>query len=479
MPLRINNTLTKTLERFEPESPPKVSMYHCGPTVYSFAHVGNFRAFLLGDLLRRVLTQRGYEVTQVMNITDVGHLTEDDLDQGEDKLTRAARAEQRTPEQVAEAYTEAFFQDVDALGMLRAHHYPRASRHVPTMIKHIKLLEDRGFAYQSGDTVLFDVSKIADYGKLSGRKLEDQDAGFGGRVSKEELAAKRNPQDFRLWKVDPNHLMRWDSPWGPGYPGWHIECSTMSMEYLGETIDIHTGGEDNVFPHHESEIAQSEALTGKTPFARYWLHTQHLMINGKKMSKSLGNTYRVERYVDEFGVHPLALRLAILSMHHGKQGNLNDDGVKDAQKTLDHLRNFERRMQGRTGEGGLEETQVRIRKFRSDFDSALDSDLNVSAALAAIQTFLTDINRLEPGAMGGQEAISAIRYANEALGIIPEPKDHAPIDGEMIEQLIEQRVQLRKKRRFEEADQVRKDLSDKGIVLEDGPQGTTWRVKGS
>ncbi len=477
MPLSIRNTLTRELERFTPLSPPRVSMYHCGPTVYSYAHVGNFRSFLLGDLLRRVLTQRGYEVAQVMNITDVGHLTEDDLDRGEDKLAQAARKERRTPQQVAEHYTQAFFEDVDALGMLRAHHYPKASEHIPQMIDHIQRLMDRGFAYRSGDTVLFDVSRFEGYGRLSGKKLEDLRAGSGGRVSEEQLAGKRNPGDFRLWKVDPDHLMKWDSPWGPGYPGWHIECSTMAIHYLGETIDIHTGGEDNVFPHHESEIAQAEALTGK-PFAQCWLHARHLMINGEKMSKSLGNTYRVERYVDELGVSPRAVRLAILAMHYSKQGNLTDEGVRSAQDTIERTENFLRRMKDRTGDQGLDAARSRLAQFKAEFDEALNNDLNVSAALAALHELITDINRLEPGAEAAQEAIATVRYADDALGMLPEAREEPAVDHDEIERLVAQRAELRRQRRFAEADQVRDALKERGILLEDGPQGTTWRVVG-
>ncbi len=475
MALHLHNTMSKKLELFEPLEPPRVTLYHCGPTVYSYAHVGNFRAFLLGDLLRRVLTQRGYEVLQVMNITDVGHLTEDDLDQGEDKLAKTAKAQRKTPAEVAEHYTKAFFEDVDALGMLRAHHYPKASEHVPQMVEHVRKLEEAGFAYSAGDTVLFDISRFERYGELSGKHLDDLRAGSSGRVSEAELAAKRNAGDFRLWKVDAEHLMRWDAPWGAGYPGWHIECSTMAMEYLGESIDIHTGGEDNVFPHHESEIAQSEALTGK-PFARYWLHTRHLMINGQKMSKSLGNTYRVSRYVDELGVNPRALRLALLSMHHGKQANLSDDAVHAAQETIERLQNFERRMEGRTGENGLEETSARVARFEEAFDSAIDDDLNVSAALGALHDFMTDVNRLEPGAEGARSAVEAIHRADEVLGILPEEQAvETELDRVEIEGLIAQRTQARKDRHFDEADRIRDDLQARGILLEDGSGGTTWR----
>ena len=451
-------------------------MYNCGPTVYSYAHIGNFRSFLLGDLLRRVLEQQGFDVLQVMNITDVGHLTQDDLDAGEDKVLKAARTESLTPEQLTARYAEAFFEDLDALGIQRAHHYPRASEHVADMVEHVRRLEELGYAYRSGDTMLFDVTRFEGYGKLSGKRLDDLRAGSGGRVSDEELAAKRSPFDFRLWKVDPDHLMKWDSPWGEGYPGWHIECSAMSMHYLGETIDIHTGGEDNVFPHHESEIAQSEALTGK-PFAKYWIHAQHLMINGQKMSKSLGNTYRVQRYEEELGTSPLALRLAILAMHHGKQANLSDDAVGAAQETVDRLANFERRMKGRTGEGGLEEARRRIVEFGESWDKALGDDLNVSAALAAVHDFITDVNRLEPGARAAEEAIAAMRRADEVLGVMPPPGDEAGAeDAEEIDRLVAQRGQLRKERRFAEADVIREQLAERGVVLEDGAQGTTWRV---
>jgi cysteinyl-tRNA synthetase len=477
MSLRLRNTLTRTLDSFEPLAPPKVTMYNCGPTVYSYAHVGNFRSFLLGDLLRRVLTQQGYEVTQVMNITDVGHLTEDDLDAGEDKLTKAARRERRTPQQVAEHYAQAFFEESDALGIQRVEHYPRASEHVHLMIEQVERLMKLGYAYQSGDTILFDVSRFERYGRLSGMKLEDLRVGSGGRLSQEQIAGKRNPGDFRLWKTDPDHLMKWDSPWGAGYPGWHIECSAMAIHYLGETIDIHTGGEDNVFPHHESEIAQAEAITGK-PFARYWVHAHHLMINGEKMSKSLGNTYRVGRYVDDLGVSPRAVRLAILSMHYGKQGNLTDESVKAAQETIERVQNFLRRMKGRTGEAGLDETKARVARFRDEWDAALCNDLNVSAALAALHELITDVNRFEPGAEAAQEAIAAAGYADDALGMLPEEQEAPAVDHQEIEGLIAQRKMFREQRRFAEADQVRDALKARGILLEDGPQGTTWRVVG-
>jgi len=469
--------MTRELERFEPLAPPRVTMYNCGPTVYSYAHVGNFRSFLLGDLVRRVLADQGLAVTQVMNITDVGHLTEDDLDRGEDKLAKAARAERRTPAQVAELYMGAFFEDLDALGMLRAHHYPRASEHVQLMIEHIARLMDAGYAYLSGDAVLFDVSRFERYGALSRKRLEDLRAGSGGRVSEEQIAGKRNPQDFRLWKIDESHLMKWDSPWGQGYPGWHIECSAMATHYLGETIDIHTGGEDNVFPHHESEIAQAEAVTGK-PFARFWLHAQHLMINGQKMSKSLGNTYRLGRYVEDLGVHPLAVRLAILSMHHGKQGNLSDESVVAAQETIGRVQNFIRRMQGLTGEGGMDATGARIAAFEKGWREALCDDLNVSAAMAELHGLMTDLNRLQPGAEAGRDAVAAVHRVDAVLGLLPVERERPTIDPGEIDRLVALRAELRSQRRFADADKVREDLKARGILLEDGPRGTTWRVVG-
>ena len=278
--IKLYNTLTKKIDDFKPLKTDFVRQYDCGPTVYFYAHIGNMWRYVISDLLRRVLEYNGYQVKQVMNITDVGHLTEDDLaaDTGQDKMEVAAKKEKKTPQQIAEFYTQTFLKDIDRLNILRPHVMPKATEHISSMIKIINLLEKKGYAYWAGDKYfVYDISKFKNYGKLSGKKLDELKA--GSRL--EPVPGKRNPFDFALWIKDPKHLMHWDSPWGVGYPGWHIECSAMSMEYLGSTLDVHTGGEDNIFPHHENEIAQSEAATGKQ-FVRYWVHIRHNFVNGQK-----------------------------------------------------------------------------------------------------------------------------------------------------------------------------------------------------
>ena len=289
MTLHVYNTLTNQKEEFTPLEPGRVRMYNCGPTVYSRVHIGNLRAFLFADLLRRWLEFEGYQVTQVMNITDVGHLT-DDADDGEDKLQKQAEKDGLDPMEIARAQSVLFFGDLEKLGCKRAAVYPKATDHITQMLSMIGALIEKGFAYQVGENVYFEVAKFPEYGKLSGNRVEALDA--GSRI--EVLDEKRSPADFALWKSDPKHLMKWESRYGDhGFPGWHIECSAMAREHLGDQIDIHTGGEDNVFPHHECEIAQTEAFTGE-PFAKYWMHTKFLQVDGGKMSKSLGNVYTLD-----------------------------------------------------------------------------------------------------------------------------------------------------------------------------------------
>lgn len=467
--------MTKCLQEFQPLNPPKVTMYNCGPTVYSYAHIGNFRSFLFADLLRRFLEFSGYKVIQVMNITDVGHLTEDDLELGEDKIEAAAKKEKKTPQQIAQFYTEAFFNDLELLKIKKADYYPKASDHIQEMIDIIQKLVEKGYAYISGDTVFYDITKFERYGMLSGKKIEDLIAGAGGRLTEEQLAVKRNPLDFRLWKVDPKHLMKWESPWGVGYPGWHIECSVMAVKYLGETIDIHTGGEDNIFPHHESEIAQIEPITGKT-FVRYWLHVKHLMINGEKMSKSKGNTYRVTRYIDQLGVKVEALRLALLSAHYRGTANLTDEKVFSAQENINRLENFIHRMNHTIGEGAQLKVREVIESFKKRFRDALEDDLNTSEAIASIMDFIREINSLNPARDGALEAVETLKWADQVFAILPEMKEEIIEETEIIE-LIKKREELRKAKRWEEADAIREKLKERGVILEDTPQGTIWRVK--
>lgn len=474
MAIKFFNTLTKFKQDFEPLTPLKLKMYHCGPTVYSYAHIGNFRSFLLGDLLRRFFELKGYEVTQVMNITDVGHLTEDDLEQGEDKMEAAARKEKKTPAQIAQFYTDAFLSDIDTLKIKRAHHYPKASEHITEMIDVIKKLVDKGIAYVSGDTIFYDISKFQRYGMLSGKNIEDLVAGAGGRLTDEEMEVKKNPVDFRLWKVDPKHIMKWESPWGTGYPGWHIECSVMAVKYLGETLDIHTGGEDNIFPHHESEIAQIEPITGK-PFVRYWLHAKHLMINGEKMSKRKGNTYRINRYIDELGVKPEAVRMALLSTNYRMQSNLTDELVVACQENIKKIDNFIYRMDQTAGSGAIDKSREIIDKFKKNFIDSLEDDLNTSSAIASLMDFMKEINILSPARDGAVEAIEAIKWADQILDIIPEKKQSI-IDESEIVALLNKREELRKAKKWAEADLVRDELKKRGVIIEDGPGGTKWRI---
>ena len=475
MKLKFYNTLTGMIEEFKPLHAPRVSMYHCGPTVYSFAHIGNFRTFLYGDIMRRLLEYLGYDVTQVMNITDVGHLTEDDVDSGEDKMEKAARKEKRSVMDIAGFYTEGFFEDLDLLGMKRAHYYPKASEYIDDMIKEVQLLEERGYAYRGGDVVLFDISKFPSYGKLSGKDLNSLRARAGSRLTEEEIKDKRNAGDFRLWKIDPEHLMKWDSPWGTGYPGWHIECSTMARKLLGDTIDIHTGGEDNIFPHHESEIAQAEGASGKQ-FCRYWLHVKHLMLEGKKISKSLGNVYRVKDLAEK-GYNPRAVRLALVSGSYRQQVNFTFDGIRAAEENIEKINNFIRRCEKLSGEGGEQEIEEKSQGFLDDFHGALCNDLNVPVAMSHLMAFVRDINRMEPGRAAAQTAVQAVKKADEVLGLLSEQKTEVKVDEAQIEKLIEDRKEARESKNWELADRIRDDLNSMGILIEDGPEGTTWRVK--
>jgi cysteinyl-tRNA synthetase len=474
--IRFRNTLSGRLEEFAPLEPGWVRMYHCGPTVYAYAHIGNFRAFLLADLLRRLFEYHGLEVRQVMNITDVGHMTIDTDDAGEDKMEKAARSEQRSPLEIARFYEAAFFEDLDALGIRRAHHYPRASEHIEEMVGLARALEEKGYAYVSGDALLYDIARFPGYGELSHKRLEDLQAGAGGRLSDELIAEKRNPGDFRLWKIDPQHLLQWDSPWGRGYPGWHLECSVMARKYLGDTLDIHSGGEDNIFPHHESERAQIEPVTGK-PFVRYWIHTRHLMVEGQKMSKSLGNFYTVRGLVAE-GFDPAAIRYLLISAHYRAPANFTKEGLGGAWESVVRIRQFVRRMEAAAASpdaGSPEAVDAAIATFLQGFGAAIDDDLNMSEALARVFDFMREINRLEPAGEGARRAGDALRRADSVLGLLQGEK--ASSEDAEIEVLVQARIAARKARDFARADELRQQLIARGIVVEDTAQGARWYRK--
>ena len=466
MALALYNTLTRRKEEFTPLAPGKVRMYNCGPTVYMFAHIGNFRAFMLADLLRRYFEYRGLEVDQVMNITDVGHLT-GDADEGEDKLEKAARQEKKDPWQIAEFYTQAFFEDIDALGIRRATAYPRATGHVADMIETVRTLIAKHHAYVVNGCVYYDVTSFPAYGRLSGNTLEKLSAGARLEVNPD----KRNPHDFALWVTDPKHIMKWESPWGVGYPGWHLECSTMSQKYLGETLDIHTGGEDNIFPHHECEIAQSEGATGKT-FVRCWLHTRFLMVDGKKMSKSLGNFYTLKDLLQK-GLDPMAIRYTLMSSHYRQQLNFTFDAVEASAGAIKRLREFILNMEAAAGQGENPEVARLIDAARASFGREMDDDLNIAGALAHVFDFVRDVNKLPVSRADGARAAAFIRSIDNILGVLPALPEQS-VDAE-VEALIAERQAARKARDFKKADAIRDQLKARGIVLEDTPQGVRWK----
>ena len=470
MALRLHNTLTKSLETFSPLEPPKVRMYNCGPTVYNYAHIGNYRSFMLADLLRRVLEERGYEVTQVMNITDVGHLTRDDADAGEDKIEKAAREKKLDPYEIVEFYSKAFFEDFDALRMRRAHVYPRATRHVPEMLESCRKLIERGHAYVVDGEVYYDVTSFPAYGRLSGNTLENLRAGARVEVD----PRKRGPFDFALWKKDPKHLMQWESPFGgKGFPGWHIECSTMSKKYLGDTLDIHTGGEDNIFPHHEDEIAQAEGETGKT-FVRTWVHAHHLLVDGKKMSKSEGNFYTLRDLLEK-GFSGRGVRLALLSSHYRQNMNLTLDALSAAEEGVRRFETFLEDLALARGEGLRPEFRAAADRAVAAFDAALDDDLNTSQALAAAHGFLTDANRMKPSRDEADLARETVGKFDRILGVLPDASDaKGDLDSE-IQALVDEREAARKSKDFRRSDEIRDELKHRGIELEDTKQGVRWR----
>ena len=472
--VHLTNTLTGKKEEFVPRVPGEVRMYNCGPTVYNYAHVGNLRAFLMADVLRRLLEARGYRVRQVMNITDVGHMTQDDLrDSGEDKVAVAAKEMGKDPWEVAKFFTDAFFQDLEALNFREAEAYPRATETIPEMIAMVERLVEKGNAYVVGGNVYFDVSTFPAYGRLSGNTVERLKAGARLEVNPE----KRHPADFALWKSDPDHIMQWDSPWGPGFPGWHIECSVMAQALLGEELDIHTGGEDNCFPHHECEIAQSEAATGKT-FARYWLHTGYLQVGGEKMAKSKGNFFTLKDLMAK-GYDPRAIRAALISVHYRQPMNLTLEGIDEASKNLDRVHELLRKIGGEAGVPDRPEIAAATARARSDFDAAMDDDMNVSPARAAVLGLVGEVNRagLPLSTADADLVRETFAWFDGVFGTGLMEVAQADDLSAGIEALIDARNAARQARDFAESDRIRDELAARGIILEDGPGGTTWKRK--
>lgn len=472
MNFKIYNTLGKKLEELKPIQEGVITMYNCGPTVYDFVHVGNLRTFLMADFLRRSLEFSGYEVRQVKNITDVGHLTQDDIDAGEDKMIKAANREHKTPQDIARFYEEAFHEDEKKLNILPASVFPRATEYVEEMIKIVQKLIENGHAYEVNGSVYYEVDTFPDYGKLSGNTIENLKVGARLEANPE----KKKPYDFALWlKADESHLMKWNSPWGIGYPGWHIECSAMSTKNLGDTIDIHTGGEDNIFPHHEDEIAQSEGATGKK-FANYWMHGRHLLIDGEKMSKSKGNFYTLKD-ITEKGFDELAFRYLCFTASFTSNLNFTWQSLADSQNAFNKLHIF--------AESIKEEGEI-IKNYEENFKKALTENLNTPLALSVVWEMIKDKNYED------KDKKATLLHFDKVLGFkLSEyrPKRYVMIakTGEFtldiknaidkkdipeeIKQLAMMREEARQSKDFATADKLRDEIQSKGYTLEDTPEG--------
>ena len=471
MKLRIFNTMGREIQEFVPIEEGRVGMYTCGPTVYNYAHIGNLRTYIFEDILRRTLEYLGYRVTHVMNVTDVGHLT-DDADEGEDKVLKSAREKGKTVWEIAEFYTRAFFDDIDKLNIERPTIVCKATEHIDDMINLIKRIEKNGYTYESGGNLYFDISKFKDYGKLALLNIEDLKAGARIGIDKN----KKNPHDFVLWFTKSkfeHQAMMWDSPWGRGYPGWHIECSAMSMKYLGDHFDIHCGGIDHIPVHHTNEIAQSEAATGKK-WVNYWLHGEFLVMAKEKMAKSAGNFITLSTLIEK-GYDPLDYRYFCLGAHYRSQLQFSFEALDSARNARLSLVDRIARLKESVGEEnsgvrGSAETGGVKNRYLEAFERDITDDLNVPRALADLWNMLKD------SSMGDAEKLSTALVMDRILGLrldeakIPELK----LDDEIVA-MIEERKRARANRDFKRADEIREKLRERGIILEDTPDGVRVR----
>jgi len=481
--LKLFNSYTRQLEEFKPLHGKDVAMYSCGPTVYDYVHIGNLRSFLFADVLRRTLEHDGYKVKQIMNLTDVGHMLHD-ADTGEDKIETAAAKAGTTPQEITQKYSQYFFDVIKKLNIEPAFEYPKASDNVKQMQAIIGKLLEKKYAYQVDGDVYFDVRKFEKYGRLSGNTLSNLEAGARVEINDK----KRDPLDFALWISNDRHVMNWPSPWSAkGYPGWHIECSAMAMRYLGEMIDIHTGGEDNKFPHHECEIAQSESATGKQ-FAKYWIHSSFLLVNGQKMSKSLNNFYKVEE-LEAKGYSPRVVRYALISSHYREQQNFTFESLGAAKSALEKIDNIAKRLGERTknpttlklrgaGQEPISKNDANIKSIidvvERDFYDAMNDDLNVPRALGALFIFIRELNTaLDVGVEESlkKAALTALKImVADTLGFTIEKAEAVAIDDEL-KKLLAEREAARAVKDFARADAIRKTLSDRGYAIEDASGG--------
>lgn len=485
---RLYDTMSKQVKPLQTREPGHLRFYACGPTVYSYAHIGNFRSFLTADLIVRTARKLGWQITFVNNITDVGHLTGDDMAdaQGEDKLAKALRSKEgesfHNVWELAEHYTAAFEEDWRYLNLIEPTVRPKATQHVRQQILAAEELIQKGFAYETPTGVYYSVESFPDYGKLSGNTQDKLRQGVRDVVQDDN---KRAPADFALWKKDDHHLMQWFSPFGWGFPGWHIECSVMAREYLGDTIDLHSGGEDNMFPHHECEIAQSEALTGQK-FCDHWVHTRFLQVNGEKMSKSQGNFYTVRDLIAK-GADPLAIRYALISGIYGKPLNFTDQGLRDAQANIERYRKADD-LVAKAEEEGADTLGATLDDLYDQALEALVNDLNTPVALAkgleGARLIMREGEKLtKASAVSGKRFLDGI---NDLLGIVrPDYADECPptaesavqVDPAAIEAKIAERAEAKKAKDFARADAIRNEIEAMGIELKDTPTGTEWSVK--
>lgn len=483
--LRLYDTLTKRIRPLETGEPGHLRFYSCGPTVYSYAHIGNFRSFLTADLIVRTARALGWRVTWVSNITDVGHLTEDDIAdaEGEDKMERALRSKEgkgfANVWELAEYYTDAYREDWRRLNLTEPEVRPKATQHVREQILAAEKLVEKGFAYETPTGVYYSVEAFPEYGKLSGNTQDALRTGVREGVVQDDN--KRDPADFAVWKKDDRHLMQWYSPYGWGFPGWHIECSVMARAYLGDTLDLHSGGEDNKFPHHECEIAQSEALTGK-PFSNHWVHTKFLLVDGEKMSKSKGNFFTVRGLIAE-GTDPLALRLALMGTSFTKELNFTREGLAAAERTVRRMREADARASAEpSGEDhGL---ASQLPGLAQEAMAAMADNLNTSVAVAKALEGARAI--LAAPSLGSADAAAARSFMDgieSLLGIVrgvssPAHETAPGVDEGRIRERIDARNAARKAKDFALADAIRQELAAEGIELTDTPEGTVWSSRG-
>ncbi|NLT36879.1 MAG: cysteine--tRNA ligase [Methanomassiliicoccus sp.] len=468
MSLRIFNTLTKQEEEFKPIEDKKVKMYVCGVTVYDDIHMGHARSIIVFDMITRYLRYRGYDVTHLTNFTDV-----------DDKIINRAAEMGMEPLALSKMYIEKYFLDVDALGVKRANAYPKASENIPQIIAMIQKIMDHGFAYKSEDgSVYFSVDKVKDYGRLTGQRLEDMQA--GARVEVNEL--KRNPYDFALWKAAKPGEIFWDSPWGKGRPGWHIECSAMCTEYLGETIDIHGGGNDLMFPHHENEILQSEAANGR-PLANYWVHNGMLQVQDAKMSKSLKNFFSVREVLTKHSKEEL--RFYVLSAHYRGPQVYSEAALEEASASLKRLHNvYHELLSAQKRAQGSDDAKELVDIFRAKFIEAMDQDFNTRAAISELFEAVREINKLlSDGRLSGEGAkniLGVLKEMDSVFAILPaEQSSSEDRSGEIIDILIEVRNELRKRKQYDLADKIRDLLKEKGVELQDTAEGVKWKRTGN